>query len=183
MSVSTTPGQTTPLRGSALALESAQLERSARRFWVSLVVLMLGIQVAIGATALYLANSDPTVAIIPNYYESAVNWDSTRRARELASNLGWSIRASVGPQLEGERLFRVELKSRDGMPVSNARVSAELYHHAKGADIHRIRLQESEAGIYIGNCTIAQAGLWQMDLHIEGEHGIAAENRVLYVTR
>lgn len=183
MSVSTTPVQPSPLRASALALESAQLERRARRFWVSLVVFMLGIQVAIGATALYLANSDPTVAIIPNYYESAVNWDSTRRARELASHLGWSIRTSVGPLLEGERLFRVELQSREGQPVSNVRVSADVYHHAKGADIHRIRLQEAEAGVYVGRCAIAHAGLWQMDLHIEGDHGIAAENRVLYVTR
>ena len=176
MSVTTIPAAPTLPKTNAI-----QLERSARRFWVSLVVVLLGIQVAIGATAIYLANSDPTTAIIPNYYESAVNWDSTRRARELTDHLGWSIQPTVGPLQSGERAIRIELRTRDGLPVANARVTADLFHHAKGADVHRIRLQESEAGLYSGVCSIVQSGLWQMDLHIEGDHGIAAENRVLQV--
>ena len=63
-----------------------QLERRARRFWVSVIVGFLGLQVLIGVASVVLALNDPSVAVIPNYHQSALDWDVTHRARNVQKN-------------------------------------------------------------------------------------------------
>ena len=75
--------------------EAQRVERKARRVWVSIVVGLLGLQVVAGITTVVLATGDPTVAIIPNYHDSAVNWDTTRRARQLTDRLGLQVKPEV----------------------------------------------------------------------------------------
>ena len=50
-------------------------ERRARRFWVSFICLILGSNVAMGFFAVYLALSDPSQSVIPNYYQTGLDWD------------------------------------------------------------------------------------------------------------
>ncbi len=59
--------------------ELEQAERRARHFWVSLIVGLLGLQVAGGITAIFLSVGDPSMAIVPNYHQAALNWDVTSR--------------------------------------------------------------------------------------------------------
>lgn len=59
-------------------------ERNSKRIWVSLVVLLLGLQIGIGAIAISLATSDPSVAVVPDYHEAALNWD-TDKAKDRKS--------------------------------------------------------------------------------------------------
>ncbi len=132
---------------------------------------------------MYLAVSDPTAAIIPNYYDSAVNWDVTRRARELTQDLGWQIETATGstqPTVQ-KRPIEVKILSRSGKPIRGVAVSAKLYHHAHGTDIYQLQLKEVEPGIYRGSTSLTQAGLWQLDLRMEGDHGIAADSRQILV--
>lgn len=158
-----------------------QSERQARRFWVSLIVGMLGLQVAIGITAVVLSVSDPSVAIIPNYYQSAVNWDTTRRARELTGKLGWQLEPGVGAVGGEHRPVSVRILNRQGSPVQGVRVSAKVFHHARGSEIHQVQLSEVRTGYYEGNTSLLQSGVWQLELRIEGDHGIAAESREILV--
>lgn len=158
-----------------------QAERKARLFWVSLIVGLLGIQVLIGGTSIYLAVSDPTSAVIPNYYDAAVNWDSTRRARELTIQLGWKIMPVVSEPTDGRRSIQIQVLSPGAEAVGGLNMSASIFHHARGSEIYQLRFQEVARGLYRATTTLTQAGLWQMDLQLEGDHGIAAQSRELLV--
>lgn len=163
--------------------EFLRAERRARHFWVTGIVGLLGLQVIIGFTAIMLSIGDSTVTVIPNYYQSAVDWDTTRRARQLTQQLGWHVTPSAGPT-ETEtatRELRVLITSDDGDSVSDLNVLAKVYHHAQGSRIHEIRLYEESRGVYVGITGLTKPGLWQIDLQIEGEHGIAAESQEMTV--
>lgn len=158
-------------------------ERNARRVWVSIVVGLLSLQVVAGITTVILATGDPTVAIIPDYHQSAVNWDTTRRARQLTEKLGLEIkpRISLVDDATGRRAVQVKVKDRDGASVPGLVVEAQVFHHANGSDVYRMMLNEVERGVYVAQTQLVQPGLWQLDLRIGGQHGIAADSREVLV--
>lgn len=173
--------------GSSVALssmaEQTNLERRARRWWVSGIVSLLGLQVFIGIGSVILAVSDPTVAIVPNYHQKALDWDATQRAANLTRKLGWQVTPVVGLLTTGgdNRLVRVSIRDRQGRPVSDLNVSAAVYHHARGSEIHNLHLVETDAGFYEGATNLTQAGVWQVYLQFEGNQGIASDNREMMV--
>ncbi len=167
----------------ATAAEHATLERRARRWWVSGIVGLLGLQVFIGIGSVILAVSDPTVAIVPNYHQKALDWDASQRAVNLTSKLGWHVTPLVGLVSAdgGKRLVRVSIQDQQGRPVSELNVSAAVYHHARGSEVHNLNLIETDAGYYEGATNLTQAGVWQVYVQIEGMHGIASDNREMMV--
>jgi hypothetical protein len=161
----------------------ATMERRARRTWVSIVVGLLGLQVAGGIAAFTLATGDNSSAIIPGYYQSAVNWDVTRRARQLTRDLGWHLQHEVSPvdAASGDREVLIAIRGPAGESITGSNVSARVFHHAQGANIHQLDLHERLPGIYAGKTTLAKSGVWQIDLRIEGDHGIAAASSEVWV--
>lgn len=179
-----TDASTTRSSGAALsAADQANLERRARRWWVSGIVSLLGLQVFIGIGSVILAVSDPTVAIVPNYHQKALDWDTAQRAAVLTGKLGWHVTPLVGLVTEGnnQRLVRVSIQDQQGRPVSDLNVSAAVYHHARGSEIHNLKLVETDAGYYEGTTKLTQPGVWQVFIQIEGMHGIASDNREMMV--
>lgn len=165
------------------AAELAQAERRARRFWVTLIVSLLGLQVVIGIGSIFLSIGDPTVAIVPNYHQKALDWDATHRARQLTKQLGWHVVPQVGvlsPENQ-KRLVRIGIRDRAGRVVPGLNLSAKVYHHARGANIHELRFTETEPGYYEGATSLAASGLWELQLQMEGDHGIASDVRDLVV--
>lgn len=158
------------------------LERRARRFWVSVIVGFLGLQVLIGVASIVLALSDPTVAVIPNYHQSALDWDVTHRSRQLAGQLGWAIDYNVVPSEQaGQRSLLVTILDRDRRPVGGLNVSAKLYRHARGGEVDKFKLKAIAEGNYQADTKLSEPGLWQVELMIEGDHGIASMSRELEV--
>lgn len=165
------------------ASEHATLERRARRWWVSGIVSLLGLQVFIGIGSVILAVGDPTVAVVPNYHQKALDWDTTQRAAQLTGKLGWQVKPLVGLVSAdgGKRLVRVSIQDQQGQPVSDLHVSAAVYHHARGSEVYNLNLVETDAGYYEGTTSLTQAGVWQVYVQIEGMHGIASDNREMMV--
>lgn len=158
------------------------LERRARRFWVSVIVGFLGLQVLIGIASIVLALSDPTVAVIPNYHQSALDWDVTHRSRQLAEQLGWEIDYNVVPSEQaGQRSLLVSILDRDRQPLSGLNVSAKLYRHARAGEVDQFKLKAVADGNYQADTKLNERGLWQIELMIEGDHGIASMSRELEV--
>ena len=161
----------------------AQLERRARRFWVSLIVGLLGIQVLIGVGSIYLSIGDPTVAIIPNYHQAALDWDVKQRAQATLHQLGWQLHAAVGP-LETESLKRmvaVNITDRQGQPIPNLNVDAVCFHHARGGELYSLQFTELTPGQYRSATTLTRPGLWQIEFRLEGQQGIAGQSLELEV--
>lgn len=160
------------------------LERRARRFWVSVIVGLLGLQVLGGAVAVYLALSDPTVAVIPNYYQASLEWDTKRRNLEQFQSLGWKSHVLVDAEdveLQ-QRLVTIQMRDKDDQPVRGLKVYAQVYHHARGGEIHRLRFDEADPGNYVSITRLTKAGLWQVDLMLEGDSG-TAENSLTIETQ
>ncbi|MEM8735406.1 MAG: FixH family protein [Planctomycetota bacterium] len=147
-------------------------ERRAKRLWLSGVVALLGTQIVIGAFSIYLSKSDPTVAVVPNYYHNAVNWDATRRGFELMRDLGWQVAIVDSSHAAGQASFSIALTDEEE-PVSDRRITGKLFHHALAQERHQVRFQETRPGVYRVDLPAGKTGLWQLNLRIEGEHGIA----------
>src|SRR5690606_38419626 len=109
--------------------------------------------------------------------------DASQRAVHLAEKIGWSVMPQVGLVVpaSGKRLVRVSVRDRAGQPVSELNLSAQVYHHARGAEIYNLRFTETDAGYYEAMTSLVQAGMWQVNLQIEGNHGIASSSRELMV--
>lgn len=162
--------------------EQKTAERRAKRWWMSGILALLGMQIAIGIAAVYLSQSDQTVAVIPDYYHSAVNWDTERRARHLAQRLGWQVAARFDDLKDGKRELKLEIRDKAGSPIRNVRVSAKVFHHARGADIYELRFKAApDEGLYSVLSPMVQTGLWQLSIRVEGDDGILAFERQLDV--
>jgi nitrogen fixation protein FixH len=161
--------------------ELERAERRARHLWVTVIVGLLSLQVAIGVTSIFLAVGDPSVAIIPHYHQAALDWDTTQRARHLTEKLGWQIKPNVSPVVDGQRQVQVQVLDRNGEPVSGLHLSAKAYHHARGAEIYEMRMTETEAGTYAATTSLIARGLWDLKLQLEGDHGIASDQRDITV--
>lgn len=149
-----------------------QSERMAKRLWMTVVIGLLGTQICIGSTAIYLANSDSTVAVIPDYYQSAVNWDTTRRARQNLRELGWQVEILVPPS-QGARFVMLQIEAPDGVSISDLRASAECFHFAEASRIDSLQFEELGSGKYQAATKLSKQGRWQITLRLEGKHGIA----------
>lgn len=144
-------------------------ERRARRFWVTFICLILGSNVGMGFFAVYLALSDPTQSVIPNYYQKGLDWDKTKALFAASEQLGWSIQVSITPDAAQavQRKVRFTLLDRDGKTVEKATGTLSIFHHAHSKNVQEISLTEIYPGVYEGEASMPDAGKWDMTLHLQ----------------
>lgn len=154
-----------------------QLERKARRFWVSLIVCLLGFQIGLGVVAITLATNDESVAIVPDYHHAALNWDQVSRERSAAERLGLSIEIAPSDviDLNGRRAVEVKIVDRHGELVTAPTLRLNAYHHAHANHGIELALTPSKTN-YVALGPLTRAGLWQFDLKFD-----YADERVHFV--
>jgi nitrogen fixation protein FixH len=145
-------------------------ERRAKRFWVSLVVVLLGLQLVIGFVALHLSTGDNSAAVVPNYHQAALNWDETKNALQAAGRNGWSLTLTASDVADGRGMRAVELKVLDSgqQTVDALTVTGHVYHHALASDLRQIEFRSIGEGRYLAMAPMERKGLWQIELSIEG---------------
>ncbi|QEG39567.1 FixH family protein [Roseimaritima ulvae] len=148
----------------------AVAERKAKRFWVSLVVGLLSLQLVIGYVAVRLALGDPTVAIVPDYHQAALNWDKQQAALTAADRLGLvtDLEVSKVADSQGVRAILFSIKDDDGHSVSDLQVTATVYRHARAGQPQTVPLTDVGDGKFMATTSMAEAGLWQVDLEVQG---------------
>ena len=149
---------------------AVRIERRAKRFWVTFIVTLLSLQVAIGAVSIYLATGDNSVAVVPDYHRAAMNWDDTKQERQAAVNSGWDWQLTASDVADGRGMRAVELVIRDieQNPIDELMISGQTYHHALASATHSIQFQSAGDGRYIALAPMQRGGLWQVDLEIVG---------------
>ena len=149
--------------------EQKKAERKAKRFWVSFVMLLLGLQLAIGAVAINLATGDSSAAVIPDYHTAALNWDATHKKRTALARMGWELTVQPSEVVDesGRRAVRVEVTDGNRVGVEGLRLSAQAYHHAHGRNIESFDFQSLADGTYQAIAPMNQSGLWQLELSFE----------------
>ena len=87
---------TIPLDADGLAKKKAEAtaERKAMLTWVSIIVFFLFGSVGMWLFAAYIAVSDPTMAVVPDYHEKALQWDKHLDNVREAESQRWSERSN-----------------------------------------------------------------------------------------
>lgn len=124
--------------------------------WPAAVVALIAFNMVVVGVTLYFAANDPSVAVEPDYYRRALDWDAEARQRAASERLGW--RAMV--RLEADRTLRLRLEDRDGAPISGAGVRATAFAEARSGDRSELLLGEAAPGEYTAPFEPSRAGRW-----------------------
>jgi len=134
------------------------------RWWPAALVAVLAITVGANIALFWKANHDPSFAVEPDYYQRAVQWDSTVARRARSDALGWRATVTLTPPDAGQATLSVHLATADGTPLDSARVSVLASHNARGADVRDLRLAPAGPGLYDASFPTTARGLWRIDL-------------------
>jgi nitrogen fixation protein FixH len=134
------------------------------RWWPAALAGVLAVTVLGNIAVYWIANDDPSFAVEPNYYQRAVDWDSTMAQRARSAALGWAADVVLAPPTGDQATLQVRLRNRDGAALDSADVRAEASFNARGADLFEVRLTPVGAGLYAGILPSARVGLWRVDL-------------------
>lgn len=144
-------------------------ERGHRLFWVGLIGALLAGQFMLMLVAVYLATTDPSFSIEPDYYHKGLRWDALAAQARRNERLGWSVRIELGPEVNvrGERMLICSLADREGRTLDGATVDVEAFPHARGNERTAITLLPAGHGRYEAPVRFARQGLWEFRLAIQ----------------
>lgn len=153
----------------ATPLDVAARERRYRLVWVGLILALLTGQILLMAAMVYLATSDASFAIEPDYYQKGLHWDATAAQTRQNQRLGWSATIELGTEIRGtgERTLICILRDRAGQPLDGATVDAVVFSHTRGNDRATVTLLPAGSGRYEAPVRFARAGVWEFRLAIQ----------------
>jgi len=137
---------------------------NASKLWPAALVAVLAITVLANVAIYWTANHDSSFAVEPDYYQRAIDWDSTVARGQRSAALGWSADVRLAPPEAGQAILSVTLAARSGVPLDSADVRAALSHNAHGANVFQVRLLPSGPGLYAARVPSTAQGLWRVDL-------------------
>ena len=150
---------------SSYAQATLPTPRTAGLRWPAMVLGLIGISLTICFATVYLAATDPSVAIEDDYYAKALHWDDIAAQRRANAQLGWSLSTSADVQHEGASpaTVSVVLLDADGSPIADAAVRALAFHHTRRGDAEQIAFTfDAQRGAYTAKLPAATVGLWQL---------------------
>lgn len=137
--------------------------------WPAAIIALLGVHALAMAIVVFVATRDPSFAVEPNSYRKAVLWDNAQARRQASAQLGWAalIQTSDKVDLLGRRHVTFSLTDRDGVPVVAAKVSLEVFHHARAAERVYVQLTPDASGRYSADLPMRRAGTWEFRITAE----------------
>ncbi len=131
--------------------------------WPIGIVLVLGSTVVGNLIMMRVANDDPSMAIEPDYYKKAVDFDSTMAQERRSNALGWTAISTIDSIVDG-RPTRVHVRLRDasGMSVTDAAVQVTALFNARANDLQSGTLQRDLDSSYSAPLNIRYPGEWEV---------------------
>jgi nitrogen fixation protein FixH len=156
--------------GEATDLTGSSASRSAW-LWGSVVVAFLILQLVIGGLAFNLATGDPSVAVMPDYHERALNWDEEMARRQRSDQLGWRATLTWGAVTANEtggsgREVVVHVADTGGSAVTGGDASIQFFHHTRAGDVSTLTLQERASGEYVATLPMQKPGFWDIEFSL-----------------
>jgi nitrogen fixation protein FixH len=122
---------------------------------------LLGLNVGVVSVTLYLAHSDPSFAVEPDYDRRAMAWDESQRLAAASDALGWTAALDVRPpDAAGARTLTLRLTDQAAAPVAGATVGLEAFASLRAGERRQITLSETGPGVYQGGLEAGAAGQW-----------------------
>ena len=134
------------------------------RLFPGMVFVLLGFNGCMVATTLYLANSDRSFAVEPEYDRKALAWDQTAAQRARSRELNWGVELQVGGVGVLGRYLALRLSDSKGGPVHGATVSMVAFHSARAAQRYSLDFKEQSEGEYVASIPVERPGLWHFEL-------------------
>ncbi|RMF85709.1 MAG: hypothetical protein D6744_00935 [Planctomycetota bacterium] len=163
-------------------IDPQRLEQLKRRAWVwpAIVIALLSGHLLVGAVSFYIANSDPSVAIEPDYYKKALDWDRTAAQMRVNAELGWSTDLSVSREADprGRRTVALAVRDASGEPIRGAQVTYEAFAQARANRRLTGVFDPREPGVYAADLLLLRDGMWEFRFTIE-----RGEQRFTCITR
>ena len=148
------------------------------QFWPAAVVGLLGMNVVIVMITVAYATHDHSGAVEVDYYQKAVNWDSTSR-KQLNSNrsIGWTLAAAPS----GDSAVVVKAVDGAGVPLAGVRVEALCWHNAWASERRQVIFDEVGQGTYRAEFPAARAGYWHLELTARKAGDVVTATRDVFV--
>jgi nitrogen fixation protein FixH len=135
----------------------------AGMMWPIGITAILGATVAANIVMIRLASDDPSMAIEPNYYKKAVDFDSTMAAERRSNALGWTAVSSIEPMVAGQPTrVRVKLATADGTAIPDATVKVVALFNARANDLKQATLTAQPDSSYTASIDVSFPGLWEV---------------------
>ena len=134
--------------------------------WPLGIVAILAATVGLNIWVFRVASDDPSFAIEPNYYQKAVDWDSTLAQRRENLALGWHLSPTLGAftARQGAHL-QVTLTDAAGAAIPDATVKVAAFFNARANDIIDTTLVRDSAG-YAVNLPVTRGGVWELQFDV-----------------
>lgn len=163
-----------PVRNANPTDQTTQTRAPGKRRWYLMPVVVLGLlgaHMAFIFTAITLGTGDPSFAVVPDYYQKAVDYDEYKALLAESAALGWSVRLSPAEQADaiGQRDLIVRLRDGAGEPVQGLRVLIDGFHQARASQPVSFECVEVLPGQYVGKAAMAREGFWQFAIDASGK--------------
>ena len=132
-------------------------------FWPVFIVTLLSAQVLLLSGMVYIATSDRSFAVEPDYYQKGLNWDDIAAQQRRNTKLGWKLSLEFGDPTGplDERELRCTLVDRDGVPMEGAFIDMIAFPHARGTERELAMLEPEGDGVYVTPMRFQRKGLWE----------------------
>jgi nitrogen fixation protein FixH len=136
--------------------------------WPGIIIGILGVHTIGCLIVVYIATSDPSHAVVPDYHNKAVAWDQQQAQARASLRLGWTctIETSLAADMFGQRTVRISLRDADDKSLTEAEVKLRAYHHARANDVSEAEFKEGAPGEYVATVDMKRPGLWGFDVEV-----------------
>lgn len=133
------------------------------------VLGLLGGHMIFIVTAITLGTGDPSFAVVPEYYQKAVDYDEHKARLAESAALGWLVEIDAGDTLDpaGERDVHFRLRDRNGRAITGASVRVSAYHNARAAEPIDFACVEALPGQYVAKARLLREGFWRFAIEVE----------------
>jgi nitrogen fixation protein FixH len=150
------------------APESFQAEQPPGRGslrWPVIVIGLLAAHLLLMAIFAMIAMRDRSFAVVPNYYQNALNWDQTQAQRRAGEKLGWKMRIEPSERVDllGNRSVSFALTDASGALLPAKSLELNYFHHAHAIQARQVTLPTTQPGQFIASLSMRYTGFWQFD--------------------
>ena len=148
-------------------------------FWPGMVVALLGLSAVAIAITVTFALSDPSFAVVPDYYNKALQWDQTAALQQRSDALQWRAAFEFGVQdhMTDQRQIIVSLTGPNNEPITGADLTATVFHPSRSKETQAVSFDEPNPGRYVGLFHPTRIGIWELELRATRDHDVFLDHQ------
>jgi nitrogen fixation protein FixH len=152
--------------------------------WPVIIIGLLVAHTLLMLTAVTIATSDRSFAVVPNYYQKAVDWDQTKAAQQASDKLGWKATLTISDAVtpKGEREVTLTIVDADGKPVEVSKAQFKYLQYAHGNEAQDTTLLARD-GKLAGTLLLRYEGFHEFIITATAGDKVFVEKITQYVNR